>query len=505
MNRDGIENAIAQWRGVLGEARMLVGEGCAAYSRCTMANPRLIPAVLRPESEAQISDIVHIAAANRVPLYPISTGNNWGYGSANPVTDDCVIVDLSGMTAIRMADAQLGMVTVQPGVTTQQLYDFIQRESLPFLVPVTGAGPDCSIVGNALERGYGITPVSDHFAAVLGLRAVLADGSVYQSSLAETGYLHKWGVGPYLDGLFTQGNFGIVTEMTIALAPKPEKTAALLFEVNEEKLDDCIDAVRQLMNSFPGMIGGINLMNRLRVQAMMGERKKIPAWTGFATLYISNALWPVFCQEIRKVLAPHSQRLLFLTRGKSELLHKAAALVPGRAGRGLHAQLKKLLEAQDLVEGKPINTALRMAYTRSGRLPENEQYNPARDGCGLIWYAPLVPMKAQCVRDYIAMVEDICPRYGIDPLITLSTLNNRCFDSTVPLLFDRATDSGQAMQCYRALLAAGKEKGFLPYRLNVEVMPEIVNASSAFWSLVKTLKNAADPHNIIAPGRYCPL
>jgi hypothetical protein len=52
-------------------------------------------------------------------------------------------------------------------------------DPLPFLVPVTGAGPNCSLLGNALERGDGVVPHADHFGAVTALAAVLPDGEMY--------------------------------------------------------------------------------------------------------------------------------------------------------------------------------------------------------------------------------------------------------------------------------------------------------------------------------------
>ena len=79
------------------------------------------------------------------------------------------------------------MVTVQPGVTQGALREYLDRHDLPFLVPVTGAGPTCSILGNALERGYGITPYADHFASLMSVNAVLADGTQYRSPLSEMG------------------------------------------------------------------------------------------------------------------------------------------------------------------------------------------------------------------------------------------------------------------------------------------------------------------------------
>src|SRR5207253_5916875 len=140
-----------------------------------------------------------------------------------PVTEGCVVLDLSGLDRILDMDGEFGLVTVEPGVTQQRLHDHLARRGHPFLVPVTGAGPHCSLIGNALERGYGITPYADHFAAVTALQAVLPDGRLYRSALSELGGTEvdrafKWGIGPFLDGLFAQGSFGIVTQMTIALA-----------------------------------------------------------------------------------------------------------------------------------------------------------------------------------------------------------------------------------------------------------------------------------------------
>ena len=71
--------------------------------------------------------------------------------------------------------------------------------------------------------------------------------------------------------------------------------------------------------------------------------------------------------------------------------------------------------------------------------------DPARDGCGLIWYSPLVPMNPDRVSRYVDMVENICVAHGIEPLITLTSLSNRCFDSSVPLLFDR-NDASQRVR-----------------------------------------------------------
>src|SRR5262249_56987597 len=126
-----------------------------------------------------------------------------------------------------------------------------------------GAGPDCSIVGNALERGYGITPLTDHFGAVLSLEAVLPDGRLYRSSLAALGAeaadrVFKWGVGPYLDGLFAQSGFGIVTSMTIALARRPQAIRAVTVGLrSDDELPKAIGASRGVLRVCPGLDRGM--------------------------------------------------------------------------------------------------------------------------------------------------------------------------------------------------------------------------------------------------------
>jgi hypothetical protein len=130
--------------------------------------------------------------------------------------------------------------------------------------------------------------------------------------------------------------------------------------------------------------------------------------------------------------------------------------------------------------------------------------DPAADGCGLIWYSPLVPMRPDRVSRYISIVDEVCAAHGIEPLITLTTLSDRCFDSSVPLLFDRqdSDQSARARSCYRALLEAGRHEGFLPYRMNVDAMDWITSRDAPYWDTVAAIKTAIDPAGIIAPGRY---
>ena len=528
-----LEKATVEWLHLLGEDGMLLASSAArTYGPNTLALTRQIPLALRPKHADEVAALVRIAAKRRIPLYPVSTGKNWGYGCANPVQDGSVVVDLSRMDRILDFDAELGLVTVEPGVTQGQLAEYLDGKGLPFLVPVTGAGPDASLLGNALERGYGITPSSDHFGAVTALEAVLPNGERYRSALSELGgervdRAFKWGLGPYLDGLFSQGNLGIVTQATIALAPTPERIEACFFWLRrEEDLQEAVLAVRKILRGVGGVMGSVNLMDRRRVLAMvepypkdqtpaggpipaevverLAQRNGIAPWTGLGALYGDPRVVAAARRVMQERLRPLVSRMLFVTPWKARLAKTVLARLPGLRNSRLAHLAGRVDETLRHLAGRPSEIALPLAYWKSGGPPQGRRMDPARDGCGLLWYAPLVPMLPERVRTYVDSVRKTCLGFGLDPLITLTSLSERCFDSTVPILFDRKNPAEvqRAHACHEALLERGQREGFLPYRLGVQSMRKLTSAPLSSVELSAKIKRALDPANIIAPGRY---
>jgi hypothetical protein len=126
----------------------------------------------------------------------------------------------------------------------------------------------------------------------------------------------------------------------------------------------------------------------------------------------------------------------------------------------------------------------------------------------LIWFAPLVPMRPARVRVYVDLLQSVMQQHGLEPLITLTSLNDRLFDSTVPLLFDRddPTSVQRAHSCYRELLLKCAAEGFFPYRLGVPGFDALGRSGEGGVGRVPALnarlRAALDPNDILAPGRY---
>jgi 4-cresol dehydrogenase (hydroxylating) flavoprotein subunit len=238
---------------VLGPGRVRFDEGTRQRYARTTGLQRIMPiGVLYPQSTRDVVEIVRIANRLKVAVYPISCGKNWGYGDASPTSEGQLILDLGGMNAICELNVERAFVVVEPGVSQGQLAEYLTNSRSGLWMDATGAGPNASLIGNILERGFGHTRYGDHFQTCCGLEVVLADGSVIHTGFghfenAKAHREYKYGIGPVLDGLFSQSNFGIVTRAGIYLMPEPEDFCAFFLRAGREAdLDQLITILSSL-------------------------------------------------------------------------------------------------------------------------------------------------------------------------------------------------------------------------------------------------------------------
>ncbi|HWN38321.1 MAG TPA: FAD-dependent oxidoreductase, partial [Gammaproteobacteria bacterium] len=189
---------------------------------------RLASAAVAPIEVEQVQQVVRIANEHKIPLYPISTGKNLGYGGSAPILSGSVVVDLKRMNRILSVDAGRCQAIVEPGVSYFDLYRHIQEGNLEVWIDTPDPGWG-SVVGNALDHGVGYTygQYRDHFGSHCGMEVVLPNGELMRTGMAALANDASWadykyGYGPYVAGLFGQANFGIVTKMGFWLLPRPE-------------------------------------------------------------------------------------------------------------------------------------------------------------------------------------------------------------------------------------------------------------------------------------------
>ena len=113
-------------------------------------------------------------------------------------------------------------------------------------------------------------------------------------------------------------------------------------------------------------------------------------------------------------------------------------------------------------------------------------------------------MTGRDARLFQEIIEPIFAKYGFEACMTLTAVNQRCFDCTLPLLYDRdnPAEVESAQLCYQELHRVCKEHGYVPYRLGLQSMSEETEREDSFWDVVQKLKGALDPQGILAPGRY---
>jgi 4-cresol dehydrogenase (hydroxylating) len=440
-------------------------------------------------------------------------------------------MDLSRMNRIIDYDEELAYVTVEPGVTQRQLYEFLQQRNSRLWMDVTGASPECSLIGNAMERGFGHTPYGDHFAHTCGLEVVLPDGEVIETGMSRfsgstTAPVYRWGVGPSLDGLFSQSNLGVVTRMTVWLMPEPEYFQAFFFSCDaSEDLDAIIDSLRPLRLNGT-LRSSIHIGNDYKVlcglqqypweetrgetplgpEALetLAKRLRFGKWNGSGGLYGTKAQVAEARRLVRKALKGNVAKLQFLDDRTLEFAGKFAKPYSWIAGWDLSKALDLVRPVYGLMKGIPTDAPLRSAYWRK-RTPPPVQMDPDRDGCGLLWCSPLAPMEGRHAAAVDRITSEVVLAHGFEPMISITLVNDRSIASVISISYDRSVpgEDSRALACYRELLETLASNGYYSYRLGIQSMTSATGQRN-YTRLLQSLKDALDPAGVLAPGRYLP-
>jgi 4-cresol dehydrogenase (hydroxylating) len=519
--------ALAAFKAAIGEANVYTSDEDIALYRDPYspvwgeAEERLISAALAPKSVEEVQAIVRAANQYGVPLYPISTGKNLGYGGPAPNLSGSVVVDLKRMNKIIEVDDKRHFAIVEPGVSYFDLHRHIRDRNLKVWIdcPDPGWG---SVVGNALDHGVGWTwgQYKDHFWAHCGLEVVLPNGELLRTGMgampgAKTSADFRYGYGPYVDGLFSQAGFGIVTRMGIHLMPEPEAFLRKVVTVpRRQDLIPLVEIANVLESS--GIIGTPMFDSQL-FYAQMGD----PAVRQIAS---SPDVWNGNAADryaAEKGMPSWQVGLNFY--GPPEIIEakwQYAKAKIGKAIPGARYEDKESLrfplspEAQAAVHYKgEVGIPSLSVFAVGARSP----FWPGNPTDGHLFFSPIVPRDGEEFLKAQRIFAEGMRSGGVDHNAALGPFGYGPFSppftfsrtfvlvGIIPVSRSDPQANKRSRDAMRHLIALGAKNGYGEYRTAPAFQDQVMGTydfnDHALRRFCETLKDAVDPKGIISPGR----
>ena len=474
---------------------------------------KIASAAVAPASTEEVQAVVRIANRYRIPIYPISTGKNLGYGGSAPVLSGSVVLDLKRMNRILEVNERNAYAVVEPGVSYFALYRHITERGLKLWIDAPDPGWG-SLIGNAVDHGAGQTAGTyrDHFASHCGMEVVLANGDLVRTGMgalpgATTWQQHKYGYGPWIDGMFSQSNFGVVTKMGFWLMPAPEAYLSGQVAVpGHADIIPLIDILNELenggiCNGFPRIgspvLGGFGPPNpELRALQdrpggpdpaaleVFGRRTGLPYWTLELPFYGP--------EEVVRAQWAYAKR-------------RFASIAGARLEEGAFYRLPLSPEQQEKVHQVAFGVPNLSIFSIGAR----SAFNPAPTS-GHVWFSPIIPRTGEGVIEaqkviFAAASEAGIPLSSIIPVPQANWLRTWVFLIGFPISTDVQVNQ-RNREAFRKLVKVCAEKGWGEYRTAPVFMDEVAATYSfnnhALRRFHETLKDAVDPNGILSAGRY---
>ncbi len=243
---DGLLNALTAR---FDQLSVLRGDEVTERSAGSWGPPRKIVSdlLVRPADPAGVADVLAICERYRQPV--VTHGGLTGIVDGAWARPGDLVLSLERLNVIEDLDTAGRTMTVQAGVQLQKIQEAAAAEQLMFPLDL-GARGSATIGGNAATNAGGNRVIRYGMVrqSILGLEAVLADGSV-MSSL--NGML-KNNAGYDLKQLFigSEGTLGVITRLVLRLLPAPRSQSTALVSLPD------FDAVARFLNFADGALGG---------------------------------------------------------------------------------------------------------------------------------------------------------------------------------------------------------------------------------------------------------
>lgn len=494
--------SVAAFRAVLGAEHVVTSAPVLdQVSTATFATTQRASVLLRPADRHQVRAVLKIAAEHRIPVWPVSRGRNWGYGSRVPMVDGAAVLDLSRLDRIVSFDPELGILTVEPGVTFAQAVAHLDAAGSDFFLATIGGPPDASVLANALDRGDGTGPHGDAFSHVGGMEVALTTGEMLRTGFgripgARAAGAARFGVGPALDGLFSQSNFGVVTELSLWLSRKTPALEELFGWTNDEaQLEPLIDAVRLLLQEGT-LRGAVSLWNELKAFSKLGQYP----YAQFPRTPLPRAAMEQLREgffggrwNLTGAIYARTQEIARLERARIE-----EVLRPLLGGLDFRAEAA----GDSRLMGRTTGENLAMAYWRK-RTPMPAEPDLDRDRCGLLWVSSAAPLKGRDLRAALEIGQQVPRLFALEPNLAVLATSPRQALVVSMLVYDREVggEDERARACHDALTRELTQAGFPPARTGIQLPDVPLSPNDDSAQVLRRLKAALDPAGVLAPGR----
>jgi glycolate oxidase len=448
---------IARLESIVGRGNVMTGEGLADYAHDEAPGRRSYPpeAVVKPLDSSAVSSVMKLANRHRIPVTPRGAGTGLS-GGAVPFWGG-IVLSLEKLKRIIEVDEDNFCVTAEAGVTLDELCTEVSRHGLFY--PLYPGEMSATLGGNAATNAGGMRAVKYGVTrnSVLRLEAVLPTGEIIQTGGKYTKYSTGYDLTQLLVG--SEGTLAVITQLTLKLILPPGSREILFIPFHN--LTEAIRCVPHILKEkiLPVSIEFMEEDVLKLVQEYTGKELPFQMFPAYLMLMIESESYDQFCgiaENLSNLCRQHGAIDVFVPPSESAK--------------------RRLLELR-------------------------EQFYPALQHRGMADIADVVVPRSQ-IAVFIEKVQEISRQYAIPVIVS-----GHAGDGNVHLHPLHTTPKKEArladflVEIYQAGVALGGtisgEHGLgadkKKYLKLADSPPKI--------RLMKRIKKAFDPHNIMNPGK----